>query len=736
MLRPIQSLTLLSVLTLIALHPMTPAVQPAFAQSAPIACNPNTQLEEQTSSLEMQAREALDRSDVEKSYAALQTAIAIATQIRNTSLQSNLIQSWLLEPYNGFPTSRLIQLNQQLKSSQKSLALLNQFRTLIDQVPAKNIYEKTRASVAIARQYAALNQPQTALMLLSRSRQSESAITAPHQRAIALIEIAEGFVELSQLQAAQTTLAQVERTIQRIRGEEATRLSVQERTVILYARIGNYAKSQQVIRQLQSSPDSYASAQDGIVGAYIKNGKLADAEKLAQAIARPQPKLSALTKVAIAARNNPSKSNQLFRQALTLARSQSDVSLRDLLLQTLVNAHLQVGQLEPALQITRSLKFPHSPTLKSVIEAYHKAGKSTQARQLLSQELAAIKALSDSWEQRIRLSDLIRMAVAIEQFDWVRQQWATISTIDYGLQDWQIVQIASTYAKTGKYAQAADWVRQLPLDNQPTTEIKALAAIALIAHQAGNISFANQLLEQALQSVEPLDKAYRDRINREGGDLLSLDRFKPTALASIAVVYSQMQQPEKMQQILQQVVAFSKKIDDPTIANPIDMPFAQFTEAKQFVGALQIAEGTAFPDVKQSRLQTSALGLLTLNRFDLVLPIANRIASLNGKTQLLLAIAQRYAELKQSQKALPILAQAFQVAQTIPGDESEFDRLGTDGGTVIPIETDRGSLIEAIAVQYARLNQMPEALKVANTLKEQSTREGALQKVRCAGTTT
>ena len=116
-----------------------------------------------------------------------------------------------------------------------------------------------------------------------------------------------------------------------------------------------------------------------------------------------------------------------------------------------------------------------------------------------------------------------------------------------------------------------------------------------------------------------------------------------------------------------------------------------------------------------------------------MLPIADRITSPNGKTQLLLAIARRYAELKQSQKALPILAQAFQIAQTIPGDESEFDRLGTDGSTVIPIETDRGSLTEAIAVQYAQLNRMTEALKVANTLKEKSTREEALQKVRCAG---
>jgi hypothetical protein len=49
------------------------------------------------------------------------------------------------------------------------------------------------------------------------------------------------------------------------------------------------------------------------------------------------------------------------------------------------------------------------------------------------------------------------------------------------------------------------------------------------------------------------------------------------------------------------------------------------------------------------------------------------------------------------------------------------------------MDNDRGSLTEAIAVQYARLKQPSQALKVANTLKEKKTRDQALEKVRCAG---
>jgi hypothetical protein len=736
--RSIHPLLLLSLFTLIASTFLVVtrnlvAPDPVSAQSAPITCNPNELLESKLAALTNQAREALDRQNAETASTALQEAITIALQVKNTPFQADIIQSWLIEPYNGFPTLRIIQLNQQLKSPQKSRALLDQLLTLTNRLPSANSADKTRAFIAIARQYAALGQPRIANNLMARSRQIEPQIKAPDLRAIALIEMAEAYAELSQPQVAQTILTQVEKVVPQLAVEESNRIV--ERAAVTYARIGNYPKAQQTLQRLSKVPEAFANTQEGIVQAYLINGRLADAEKLAQSIPATPQKVSALAKVAIAYRKTPNQSTALFRQATTLAQSVEDPYQKDTLLQKLVEAYVQADQLDAALQLAKSVKNLRNDTLKSVVVAHQKAGKTAQAKVLLSEQLVAIKALNDSWEQRGQVWAVIEIAIAVNQFDWIREEWAQISSIDYGLMDWQIIQIAKAYAQTGQQSQAVEWVRKLPLENRPLEQIKALSAISLVTTQAGNSTLANQMLEQALQTIDPLDKAYQERINREGGDLFSLNRFKPTALASIAVVYSQMQQPEKTRQILQQVVAFSSKIDDPSVASATDNPFAQFVEAKQYLGALQIAEGTAFPDVKKARLQTSALGLLTLNRFDLVQPIANQTTEPVSKTQLLLAIAQRYAELNQSQKAFPYLAQAFRVAQTIPGEESQFDHLGPDGGTVIPIETDRGSLLEAIAIQYARLNQMSEAMKVANTLKEKATRDEAIQKVRCARTT-
>ena len=82
-------------------------------------------------------------------------------------------------------------------------------------------------------------------------------------------------------------------------------------------------------------------------------------------------------------------------------------------------------------------------------------------------------------------------------------------------------------------------------------------------------------------------------------------------------------------------------------------------------------------------------------------------------------------------KALPLLAQAFQVAQTIPGKESEVMRFGTDGLTVVDREDDRGSLLNVIALQYAHFKQFDQAFKVANTLQEKELREQTIGRIQC-----
>jgi tetratricopeptide (TPR) repeat protein len=208
--------------------------------------------------------------------------------------------------------------------------------------------------------------------------------------------------------------------------------------------------------------------------------------------------------------------------------------------------------------------------------------------------------------------------------------------------------------------------------------------------------------------------------------------IKPNAFTAIAVVYSQTGQTDLMRQLLQQVSQLDPSITDPSFGGPIDQSFAVFMDAQQYVGALQLAQATAESDVRQSRLQMSATALLQQDRFDLALPVVDQLTQVGGKTQLLLAIAQRYGELQQVDAALPILDRAFQFAQTIPGDESQVDRLGAEGGTIIDRTDDRGSMLEAIALQYAQLGQGDRARQVVNQLQDARLRAQVMQSVECA----
>jgi hypothetical protein len=89
--------------------------------------------------------------------------------------------------------------------------------------------------------------------------------------------------------------------------------------------------------------------------------------------------------------------------------------------------------------------------------------------------------------------------------------------------------MATAYAQTGQPQKALEWVQQLPLDNRPVLRIKLLAAIALKAHQSGASEWANGLLQQSLQTIDPMVVADQERMEREGGDLFERDRIKPQA---------------------------------------------------------------------------------------------------------------------------------------------------------------------------------------------------------------
>ncbi|HEY9748174.1 MAG TPA: hypothetical protein V6C63_05830, partial [Allocoleopsis sp.] len=687
---------------------------PAIAQSTTTAvCNPEAFLENQFFILLDQARNDLNANDLETAARSFQSALPLALQLSNVR-QAELLQQWVLDANEGYPTSRLQRLMppNSTASSATLRLLLDQLLQLTNRLTASRSFVKTKSLAAIAQQYLTLNQPQQAALALGQAQQAARSIQGPIFTAQALTDVAAGYAALSlsktaatsQAQTSQAVLTQVEQAMQQIppNTSEPLQAALWPRLAAIYAQIGDYAKANQTVARLPKNSESQSFAQRGVVEAYIAAQKLSAAEQLAQAIATPVQKGFALGKLAVgySQAKQPQKATQLLSQAVQLAQSSKvalDPIAQEALLKTLVESYLQVGQRDQALKLaTTSLKGSQAEAIRAVAIAYTQARQTKSAQQLLSERLSAILALPDDWERRGELPNLVQLIVDTRQFDWVRQEWPRLAKIDGGLTDESVEKIALAYAQTGQYRQVVQWVKQLPLSDRPLLQIKLRTAIARVAHRQGETQWANGLLQQTLQSIDPLFQAYDQRIQREGGDLLQRDRFKPQSLALIALVYAQSNQAESARKLLQQVSQWDVNMSDPTIAAPAENPFALFMAAEQYEGALQLAQATKNPQIREFRLQDSATALLQQNRFDLVLPVVDQLTAANRKTQLLLAIARRYGELQQVNKALPILAQAFRVAQTIPGEESQVDRLGLDGGTVIELEDDRGSLLEAI----------------------------------------
>lgn len=733
--RPLYFCCLLTFLTSFGLQNTVLIKDRVLAQPAPI-CNPSNPLDARLSTLLEQAGSALDNRDSETAIRSLQQALSIALQTQQSASRLDLIRTWLLW-VRGDSTTQFQWLMQQADKTQtvQLKSLLDQLFQLTQRLTPSYSLNKTLALVAIARYYAVLNQPQSAIAVLDQARSAARFIQGAAVQSDALLNVAAEYTARSQFQTAQTILAQVDPAVQKIPSSQSIRVDLLQRLATLYAQAGNDTKAKGIAAQLPKNSEPNAIALRDIANVYSTTGKLDRAEQIIPTIATPAHKAIALSQLAAAydLAKQPEKATQRFRQAVQLAKSPAGIGSRiltkDQVIKELITSYLKAGRRDEARQLAQTdLNFYRSEAFKAIVLADIEAKQRDRAKQFLTEQLSKIQSNSDGNYG----FDVLQTAVDAQLFDWVLQEWTRISSINYGLQDQQVERIVKSYAQTGQFSQVLKWVEQLPIANRPVLQTKLRSTIALQAHRAGQTAWAKNLLQQTQQRINILQKASRERLEREGGDALEPLDIQYIGLSAIALSYAQIGEAETTRQLLEQVVKLNSSANDTGLGGRVDNPFNLFLEAKQAIGALQLAQGTENPQGREYRLQSVASLLLSQNRFDLAAPIVNQLTPAKRKTQLLLAIAQRYNELGQSNQALPILAQAFKLAQTIPGEESEFERFGTDGTTVIDMTDDRGSLIEAIAVQYAQLKQPNQALKVANTLQDKKTREQALQQVNCA----
>jgi hypothetical protein len=509
--------------------------------------------------------------------------------------------------------------------------------------------------------------------------------------------------------------------------------NVMHQLAIAYAELRDFDRATQLTEQWLSQTQKASETWLAIAQQYLLAQQPDSALQLRPKLSEiaHQAQLLSATAAYYVRQDQLQTATPLFQQALQVIRSHPRWSgaEKEWELGQVLTRYAQTGQADAVRAELQSLtqnRDAKDAVLAALVTAYHQANRPQDVSAMLSARLEQIRGNTDSSWQQFELQNLLQQATQVQQFDWIAHQWQVISSLG---NPWFAVALATTYAQTGEYRSVLKWVDQIDDQRYPLLEIELLTAIARQAHQDQQPKWATKLLRRAEQRTVKRARALEKRFAQEGGDQLLRDGFRPRAYARIASIYGLMGHTAQMNRLLDRVIELDRQTGDPQLAQPSDSPIAILTEAKQYTGALRIALSIDNLEIREQHLQTVAAGLLEQNNLALALSVVEQLKNPAVKTLLLIAAAQRPQV--PSEKALLLLAQATALAQSVPGEESQFDYLGREGDTVIPMENDRGSLLEAIALQYARIGQFERAYAVARRLQEQSYRASVEHNITC-----
>lgn len=693
-----------------AIFPVFLSTEAAIAQTStttrsPLKCETKSDWENRITTLLREAQDSVKQGETQAAIDRVNTAIAYFPQVTNLQTRSYFVNVWnsIYDDTIGWQAFTNQVKAQNLES--RFISILDGYVGFLDSFPSGYSYLKTTSFAEIATQYAAIGQTQKSITAFNKSRQASQTIQGEIFQARALIYLAQNYWKSGQVTAMSELLDRSLQLLQQVpSSQERYKYAPLINLAELYAQIGNETKAQQIAESLPKNPDFQSSAFKSIALADIASQKLDWAEQMAEIIANSADRSAVFGQLAVAYdKTDQMKSSQLFDRAL------QDIPDGDVLaVETLIKQYLEVGQLDAALQLAQTRLNPSilSEATKPIILAYGKSGQPEKVTQLFSEELA--KLLSEPQEMwRYSLLDILMpLAVQAQQFDWILEKYPQQSELWRNDRQTFFATATTEYAKTGQWETVKQWVDRATAVDTPLSGTYMLAALAREAYNAGNKPWANDIFQQAILAANALETV----------------ELKALGLGEIALAYAQTGQEELSSDLLSQAILAARQ----TPAETSTDLFYRFQKSQQWIGAFQIAMNTQSGD-----LLLIISELAKRDRSDLVQQAIEALPNASSKTQGLLLWAKHFWNIQKREQALPILEKALQLAQTVPGDESIVDRLGAEGGTIIEMEDDRGSLIEAVAVEYALWGEFDKAYATANLLQDPPTRNAVLQRLNC-----
>lgn len=784
--------TLGAVVCLVALCPAAVAVQISQAtapaviptESSAIDCATEQAQLEQSVANELidQARQHVNDGQTEAAVIALTQAFEAIGQVEDVAAKVTLLDQIINSYESSADRSLSEQLVNQANSAQRQqvAAVLPQAVQVTQGLSSGYSAIKTRTLTSIARYYGILEQPQQTQTVLAQALQASQSIRGAEFQTKALTDIAQVYVAIRQLQAAVPILAQSLQFAQAATYPDANRRAwALEPIARLYAQLGEPDRALQVARQIEDAPYYQSIAMIAVIDEYLKAGQLYQGGQLNQgrlldravSIASdiPADDQRAIILGAIAGRyagaRQPARAAELLGQALEIsARTRTTVAEREQAAVATIVRYAAAGQLDDALRLVGDFD---DPTAKAtgygaIALLYADAGQTERAQATLTQAVQNITAIADLGSRNLVRQQLIDQAVQSGHYDLALQVVQTVdlaeapeqTAVSYSrAQD--LTQLANQAIAANRYDDALQIAQAIPPDYVEWRD-RLFLQIARGFAKAGDFDRAQAIAEQnadpgfqaqvfavvaaqvqlVAQQIDPATELFNQSMRL--ANTIGSAAEKAEVLRAIADEHFRANQPEAATQLLNQAVELVKTIEDEeSRLSTLQAISAQFSAANQHQAAIQVTDAILDAPMRRAAAIAEAIAA-AIEGGDLSTALAtlNRLDDPATKTTLLLKVADRYTQLGQRSQAASSLAQAFQMAQTIPGDESQTINVrGGENPLSVEDDQDRGSLLAAIALQYAQIGEAQQSLQVAQALQDPAGRDALMLRLRCYGAT-
>ncbi|HEY9735897.1 MAG TPA: hypothetical protein V6D06_06425 [Trichocoleus sp.] len=613
---------------------------------------------------------------------------------------------------------------------------------------------KTRTFVALANYYTQLGQPDQSRQILPEALAASQAIQGAAFEAPALRDIAAAYINAGQadfarpiLERSQAVALTINSTNPQQRGAEL------ERIAQLYAQANQLDQALQTV-SLVGRPGQPSNALLTVADKYSEAGQIDRALEVASTLPPEQKALALATIAGRLTAQQPEQAAQRYAEAMTTARAAQNAN------QAVANAALRYvtagGTVATADETLQALNGNdpqvQAPALVAIALQYAKTGQEELVEARLAQAIEALATVPEEWSRNSIRQQLIDQTVELGRYDYALQIAVTIQAgeeapfqrvdaltlladralaagrYDAALQiteqippsfvSWRenlFPRVARGFVATGQLDQALAIAQQE--NPNPIFRPRVLAAVAAQLDEVGQPEQSAALFAQAEQLANAIDDAHT----------------RTEALGAIAQSYLDAGQAQPAARVLDQAIASTQGISEVASRAFLLRSIAeQLTFVNYYQAALQVAEAIPEDSERTARLNEALEKSVAMGDLATVLEVLQRVDNPVLKTRWLVAVANAYHQLGQTDAALDTLGQALEAARTIPGDESlTIVVRGGESRMVIDDDQDRGSFLGAIALRYAQFGQRSRAQQVAQTLQSADLRQQAMAQIDC-----